>query len=95
LLKAGFPVVDTNSERKPELEITGVEVVSPAPRHGALRSCRAVLDLKVQERRTGAIFVLDHQESDATDVTRVGANHSAQAAAVDALAERILPLLAQ
>jgi hypothetical protein len=95
LLKAGFPVLDSNSDRKPELEITGVEVVSPSPRRRASFSCRATLDLKVQERRSGNIIALDHQESDATDVTRVGANHLAQVEAVDRLAERILPLLAQ
>lgn len=95
LLKAGFPVVEDNSEGKPELEITGVEFVHRGPRRGALFSSRAGIDLKVQERRTGNIVARDHQESDATDVARISANHSAQAEAVDALAQRILPLLAQ
>jgi len=60
-----------------------------------LFSYRVVLDLKVQERRTGAILALDHAESTATDITLPNATRVAQADAVDQLAERILPLLAQ
>jgi TolB-like protein len=95
LLKAGFPVVDASSDRKPDVEITGVDSLSDGPRRGELFSCRAVLDLKVQERRTGNIIALDHQESTATDIASPGAIRAAQAGAVDSLAERILPLLAQ
>jgi TolB-like protein len=95
LLKAGFTVVDSNSDRKPDVEITGVDDASPGPRRGNLYSCRAVIELKVQERRTGNIIVFDRQESTANDVAKAGANRSAQVNTVDGLAERILPLLAQ
>ena len=95
LLKAGFPVVDDNSDRKPDMEITGVIDISAAPRRGGLFSFRAVIELKVQERRTGNIITFDRQESTATDAAKAGANRSAQVNAVDALAERILPLLAK
>ena len=95
LLKAGFTVVDAISERKPDVEITGVEDYSMGPPRGDLYSCRAVLDLKVQDRRTGTILALDRAESTVTDSTIPGALRTAQADAVDQVAERILPLLAQ
>jgi len=95
LLKAGFAVVDGNSDRKPDVEITGDCAISPGPRHGDLYSCEASIELKVVDRRTGNIIAIDHQESTAADATRGGANRSSQVNAVDALAERVLPLLAQ
>jgi TolB-like protein len=95
LLKAGFKVVDENSERKPDMEITGIDDTSAGPRHGDLYSFRAVVELKVVDRRTGNIITFDRQETTATAATRVGANRSAEADAVDALAERVLPLLAK
>jgi hypothetical protein len=95
LMKAGFPVVDANSDRKPDVEITGVVDISAGPHQGGLFSYRAVIELKVQERRTGNIIAFDRQESTATDSAKAAANRSAQVNAVDALAERILPLLAK
>ena len=94
-MKTGFTVVDANSDRKPDVEITGVADISPGPRHAGLFSFRVVIDLKVQERRSGTIIAFDHQESGATDASKAGANRAAQVNAVDALAERILPLLAK
>ena len=87
--------MDANSERKPDVEITGVADTSPASRQGALFSGRTVIELKIQERRTGNIIAFDRQESTATDATRSAANRSAQVNATDALAERVLPLLAK
>jgi hypothetical protein len=94
-LKAGFTVVDANSDRKPDVEIAGVADTSIATRQGALFSGRTVIELKIQERRTGNIITFDRQESIATDVTRSTANKSAEVNAADALAERVLPLLAK
>jgi TolB-like protein len=95
LLKAGFPVVDANSDRKPDIEITGVDDLSAGPRHGGMFSYRAVIELKVQERRSGNIIAFDRQEGAATDATRAGADRTAQVNAVDGLAERVLPLIAK
>ena len=95
LLKAGFQVVDEKSERKPDIEITGVDDISAAPSQGGLFSYRAVIELKIQERRSGNILAFDRQESAATDAARLGADATAQVNAVDALAERVLPLLAK
>lgn len=95
LLKAGFSVVDANSERKPQIEITGVESLSPGPQRRGVFSCAAVLDAKVQGRTTGDILALDHEDSTASDLTPTGAEGAAQIKAVDELAARIIPLLAQ
>ena len=95
LQKAGFTVVDGKSDRKPDVEITGVVDISPGPRRGDLFSCRAVIDIKVQERHTGNIIAYDRESGDSVDVGRSAADRAAQARAVDGLAERILPLLAR
>ena len=95
LQKAGFTVLDANSDRKPDVEITGVINSSAGPSPGELFSNHAILELKVQERRTGNIITIDRQESIATDATRGGADWSAQMRAVDDIAERVLPLLAK
>jgi TolB-like protein len=95
LLKAGFTVVDANSDRKPDMEIIGVADTSTATRQGSLFSGRCVIELKIQERRTGDIVAFDRQESIANDATTPTARRSAQVNAVDALAERVLPLLAK
>ena len=95
LQKAGFVVVDGNSERKPDVEITGVMDAGMGPRRGDLFTFRAVLEAKVQERRTGTILAFDRQIGDAVDVSKPAANRASQARAVDGLAERVLPLLAK
>lgn len=95
LLKAGFPVVDGNSERKPDVEIKGVYDHSEGPRRGDLFSYRSVIELKAQERQTGEIVAFDRQEGIATDASEVGADRAAAVLAVDGLAERLLPLLAK
>jgi TolB-like protein len=95
LQKAGFTVVDANSERKPDVEITGVIDISVGPRRGDLVSCRAIVEAKVQERRTGTILAFDRQVGDAVDVGKPAADKAAQAKAIDGLAERVVPLLAK
>lgn len=95
LQKAGFTVVDQNSDRKPDLQITGVIKGGNGPRRGELFSSRAVLDARVQARETGKILAFDHQNSEAVDVSHDSANRSAEVRAVDAFAEKVLPRLAQ
>jgi len=98
LLKAGFTVVDDNSDQKPDIEITGEAVTSwgeATPLRGGLLSIDASLDMKIQECKTGRIIAITHQEGIATGVGEVVLDKMSQVNAVDALAERILPLLAQ
>ena len=95
LQKTGFVVVDDHSERKPDVEITGLVEFDRGPRRGNLYSSHVVIDLKVQDRRTGKIIAFDHQSADAVDIGLASARKAAAANATDGLAERILPLLAQ
>jgi hypothetical protein len=95
LQKAGFMVVDGDSERKPDVVITGLVVVDGNSPRGGLHTTHAVIEMKVQERRTGLIIALDRQESVAINPTLMGAQRAAEALAVDELAARFLPLLAK
>ena len=87
--------MDEKGERKPDVEITGRAGFGPGPRRGDLFSSHADIELKAQERRSGAILAVDHQESVATDSSSRAADLSAQAVAVLDIAERILPVLAK
>jgi hypothetical protein len=95
LQKAGFTVVDANSDRKPDVAISGVVDTGMGPRRGDLFSFRAIVEAKVQERRTGTILAYDRQTGDAVDIAKTTADRAAQVRAVDGLAERVLPLLAK
>jgi TolB-like protein len=94
LMKAAFTVVDDNSENKPEVIITGAGEYGAEPRQGGLRSCNYAMDVKIQDRRTGKILALEHQEGNATEAGQSAARTAAQINAADGLAGKILPLLA-
>jgi hypothetical protein len=93
LLKAGFTVVDEHSDRKPDVEINGAGHFLGGKRQGGVFSASFGLDIKVQNRRTGSILAFEHQENTATAGSNVAAMTAAQVNVVDALAERILPVL--
>jgi hypothetical protein len=95
LLKAGFPVVDGNSDTKPDLQITGVSDTSPGPRRGSLFTFDATLEVKVQDRHSGKIIAFERMENTATDVGNHVADRLARSNSADDLMEKILPLLAQ
>jgi TolB-like protein len=95
LSRAGFTVVDANSDRKPDLEITGGGEVSVQSQLGGLYSSTYILDVKIQVRLSGKIIGFDRQESKATAAGDIPAQAEAMVKAVDDLAERILPLLAK
>jgi TolB-like protein len=95
LLKARFTVLDDNSDRKPDLEITGVISTGWGTQRGDLVTSRATLGLKIQERRTGIIIALDRQESTVSGVGPMVVEPASKVKAVDDLAERILSVLVQ
>jgi TolB-like protein len=95
LQKAGFAVVDANAERKPDIEISGFSDSDVGPKRSDLYSVRTVVEAKVRERQTGKIIVVDRQIVDAVDIGVMTAQRSSEVRAVDAMAEKILPLLAQ
>jgi TolB-like protein len=95
LLKAGFTVVDDNSDKKPDLEITGVVSTGWGTQRGDLVTSRAILGLKIQERRTGIIICFERQESTVTGVGAMVVEPASKVKAVDDMVERILPVLAK
>jgi TolB-like protein len=95
LLKAGFTVLDDNSDRKADIEITGDASAGLGPQRGNLISSQTAIEVKVQERRTGKIITFDRQEGKATGVAEPIVARISHVNAVDGLAERVLPLLAK
>ena len=95
LQKAGFTVVDEKSERKPDVEITGLTDCDCGQKGGELFSCRATIALKLQERLSGRIIAFERQESSAIDLGQQTAGKLARERAADELAARLIPLLAE
>jgi TolB-like protein len=95
LLKTGFKVVDDNSDRKPDMEITGDGHTMATSRQGELYCSSYYLNVKIQERATGNIIAIKHQESNATEAGHEAAITAAQINATDGMAGQILPLLAK
>ena len=139
LLKAGFTLADDNSDRKPDVLISGGSVSSAAPQPGSQssvtvhvtggeagpgglptgsnfaytitenpgdgspqydltgfeRSETESVDFKVQNRRSGDILMVDHVTGSAQPGSSTGAGSSASVSVADAVAEKVLPLLAK
>jgi hypothetical protein len=95
LQQCGFTLVDDNSDSKPDIEITGEALSEFGMRKGSLQSCRARIEVKARDRKSGDILSVDRQTSVAVDLAeRIAAKTALQNAAGD-LAERLLPKLAK
>jgi TolB-like protein len=96
LLKAGFTTfVGTNSARKADMQIIVVEHTGPGVKEADFFSFHTVDEVKVMDRRTGAIIALEHQEATGMDASSDAAKQASRANVIDAVAEKILPLLAK
>jgi TolB-like protein len=95
LMKAGFTVVDDNSDSKPDITIIGAGEYGAEPHRNGLHFCNYAMDVKIQERQTGKILALEHQEGNATEAGQSAARTTAQIKAADGLAAKILPLLSK
>ena len=95
LLKAGFTVVDGRSDRKPDVEIFGNGSIGDGIQRGDFVSRVSSIEVKMRDRRAGEIIGFDRQESIATGIGPNIVGKASHDKAVDALAERILPVLAQ
>lgn len=93
--KAGFTVVDGKSERQPDILITGDAMDSDDAPQGNLFSAHATLEIKAREPKTGKILALDLQHDVGVDSAQETAAAVALKNATDALAARLLPILAQ
>lgn len=92
-LDCGFKLADAKSDVKSEIEISGEALSEMGMRKGNLVSCKARVEIKVRERSTGKILLVDRQTSVAVDLTeQIAAKAALQNAATD-LAERVFPKL--
>lgn len=94
-LECGFKLTDNKSDLKPEIEITGEALSEMGMRKGNLVSCKARVEIKVRERSTGNILLVDRQTSVAVDLTEQVAAKTALQKAATELAERVFPKLAK
>jgi hypothetical protein len=92
LQQCGFTLADDNSTNRPAIEITGEAFSELGMRKGNLKSCRARIEIKARDRRSGDISV-DRQTSVAVDLAEHIAAKTALQNGADELAERLLPKL--
>ena len=95
LRKAGFTLLDEKSKQQPDVLVTGDAITGKPEKREDLFSCPATVAIKVQERKTGRISTLDLQRAAAADTSEPTAARKALESAVDELAERLVPVLAQ
>ncbi len=94
--EAGFEVVDENSDKRPDILVTGSATSSVNGKgHDGLISSSATLNIKAQDRLTGKILFLDRQDSAAVDLNRQMSAKKALQDAADRLAAKLIPTLAQ
>ena len=95
LQRAGFTLLDEKSTEKPDIEITGEAFSATGLRKGNLVACKARVELKAHDRKSGKILAVDRQTSVAVDLTeQTAAKTALQNAAAD-LSERLLPKLVE
>lgn len=75
--KAGFEIVDSKSDKKPDIEITGEAFSAFALRKGNLIACKARVELVARQRHTGKILYTGSRTSVATDITEQTAGKTA------------------
>jgi hypothetical protein len=95
LTECGFKLADDKSDLRSDVEITGEALSEFGMRKGNMVSCKGRVEIKVRERSTGNILLVDRQTSVAVDLSeQVAAKTALQKAALE-LAERVLPKLAR
>jgi hypothetical protein len=95
LQQSGFKVADGDTKLKPEVQISGEAFSAYGMQKGNLISCKSRLEVKVTEVATGKLLCVDRQTSVGVDLAEQTAAKTALENATDALAERLLPKLAQ
>jgi len=95
LQQCGFTLADSDSTNKPAIEITGDAFSAYGMQKGNLISCKSRIELKVRDVATGNIVAVDRQTSVGVDVAEQTAAKTALENAMDVLAERVVPKLAQ
>jgi hypothetical protein len=93
LQECGFTVVDEKSKQKADIEITGEAFSALGLRKGNLISCKARVELTVQDLAHRKLLAKDRQTSVAVDIAEQTAAKTALENAAFDLAERLLPKL--
>jgi TolB-like protein len=93
----GFAVLDpaTSTDGKADVILSGEGFSEFAGRHGNLVSVKARVEIKAVDRRTGVVLAVDRQTARVVDLTEQIAGKAALQEAAAAIAERMLPRLAQ
>jgi hypothetical protein len=95
LKEAGFEIVDAQSAKKPDIEITGEAFSAFALRKAQIFACKARIEIKAQRRSDGKILFVGSQTSVAADIAeQTAAKTALEIAALD-IAGRLLPKLGQ
>lgn len=91
LRESGFTLVDNKSDQRPAVEFVGEAFSEFGMRKGNLISCKARVEIKVIDKGSGTILVVDRQVSVAVDLSeQIAAKTALQQAAAE-LAERVIP----
>lgn len=95
--ESGFTVLasETSVEKRPDIVIRGEAFSEYAATHGQLISVKARVEIKAVDTRTDKLLASDRQTAVAVDLTERTAAKKALEQCGAALAERILPLIAQ
>ena len=88
-------MVDEKSDKRADIIITGDAMTAKPEKHGDLVSTPATLQIKAREWVSGKILSLDSQRSTASGLGEQTTAKEALANAVDELAERLVPVLAE
>jgi hypothetical protein len=93
--RAGFEVLGEKADMRPQVLVTGTAIANGTGRAGNLFSCRAVLEIQAQERKTDKVLFSDRQRASVSDIARQTAARLALEKAADELAAKLIPALAQ
>jgi hypothetical protein len=91
LRQIGCELRDSKSSEPAEIDIDGEAFSENAGRRGSLISCRARVEIKVREHKTGKILLAERETSVAIDTSEQIAAKNALAQASAGLASRIIP----
>ena len=95
LQKCGFTVVDDKTDQKPDIEITGEAFSEMGMRKGNLFSCHSRVELKVRQRASGAVIMVERETTVAVELSEhIAAKNALQNAGLQ-LAGRIVPKIAK
>lgn len=91
----GFELLDPDSDARPDVLVRGEAFSDLGLRRGNLVSCRARVELKVTERGTGRVLLMDRQTEVSVDLSESVAAKNALEKAGGELAERLVAALVQ